>query len=119
MIRVSYDDMKFYYVESFYDYPLSGTCIHNGQVARFLVKDETDYQTMEDTCPCCKEDGTGKWEDCHCQNAPDLFYEITTLPLKDRIKYRMKPYYDLLWYIKSYGLQGMAYWNHWFRGRRK
>ena len=48
-IRVPYDDMKFHYVTGFYDYPLSGTCIHNGQIALFEGQDETDYQLMNDT----------------------------------------------------------------------
>jgi len=117
MIKLPYEQMKFHYVTNFYDYPLSGSCIYNNRIALFTANDETDYQTMNDTCPCCKLNGSDDYKECHCQNAPDLFYYITTLSLGKRIYHRLKPYYFLLWYIKNYGIKGMSYWNHWFRGR--
>lgn len=115
MIKLPYNQMKFKYITNYYDYPLSGTCIYNNKIALFQAKDETDYQTMIDTCPCCSKNGDN-WEDCHCQNAPDLFYYITELSLGKRIFYRIKPYYYILWYIRNYGLQGIYYWKHWKRG---
>jgi hypothetical protein len=119
MIRVPYNDMKFHYVENFYDYPLVGTCIHNGQIALFESNDETDYQLMNDTCPCCKTGGTDDYKDCHCQNAPELYYYITTLPWHQRIYRRIDVYMKLVMWLKSYGIQGYYYWDRWFRGRRK
>lgn len=119
MIRVPYNDMKFHYVENFYDYPLVGTCIYNGQIALFEAKDETDYQLMNDTCPCCKYGGTDDYKDCHCKNAPDLYYYITTLPWHKRVYRRIEVYVKLVRWLKSYGIQGYYYWDRWFRGRRK
>ena len=118
MIKLPYEQMKFHYITNFYDYPLSGTCIYNNRIALFQSSDETDYQTMNDTCPCCKDGGTDDWKDCHCQNAPDLYYYLTVLPLGKRIYYRLKPYKDLLIYIKNFGISGIGYWSHWFRGRK-
>ena len=86
MIRVHYDDMKFYYVENYYDYPLVGTCIHNGQIARFEANDETDYQLMNDTCPCCKDGGSDDYKDCHCEAYPDVHCELTPLGFIGTIK---------------------------------
>jgi len=118
MIKLPYEQMKFHYVENFYDYPLSGTCIYNNRIALFQCSDETDYQKMNDTCPCCKDGGTDDWKDCHCKNAPDLYYYLTELSLGKRIYYRLKPYTDLTIWIKNYGLRGIAHWSHWFRGRK-
>ena len=118
MIRVPYEEMKFHYITNYYDYPLTGTCIYNGQIALFEANDETDYQKMTDTCPSCGPENKPD-EFCDCRNAPDLFYYITTLPWYKRIFYRLEVYYYLLWYPTIYGLQGYYYWDRWFRGRRK
>lgn len=118
-IKVPYEEMKFHYVSNFYDYPLVGTCIHNGQIALFEASDETDYQLMNDTCPCCKPDGSDDYKECHCQNAPDLFYYITLLPWHLRVYHRIHTYTRLIWWLKAYGIQGYYYWDRWFRGRRK
>jgi hypothetical protein len=118
MIKIPYDECHFHYVTGFYDYPLYGTCIYNGKIALFEAADETDYQKMTDTCPYC----SGKSEDlmeCHCQNAPDLYYYITLLPWYKRVYHRVHTYTRLIWWLKSYGIQGYYHWDRWFRGRRK
>ena len=78
--------MKFHYVENFYDYPLVGTCIYNGQIALFEANDETDYQKMNDTCPCCKPDGSDDYKECHCEPYPDIHCKLTPLGFIDTIK---------------------------------
>lgn len=105
--------MKFHYIVSHWDYHQRGTCIHNGKIALFESSDETDYQTMTDTCPCCSVQGEPIWENCHCENAPDLYCYITELPLYKRIWYRFHPYLQLAWFIKEYGMTGVKYWNRW------
>lgn len=118
MNTVPYDDMKFYFVTNHYDYHLSGTCIHNGRIALFESHDETDYQLMNDTCPCCKDGGTDDYKDCHCENAPNVYCYITELPFLQRIRYRLRPYYSLIaHYIRNYGIRmGLYYWSRWFYG---
>ena len=113
MIKVRYEDVKFHYVVNHYDYHLSGTCIHNGKIALFESQDETDYDTMHNTCPCCQPNGTDNWEDCHCQNAPDVYCYISELPIHKRIYYRIKTYIILLRFIRLYGSQGISYWKRW------
>lgn len=113
MIKVPYESMKFHYITNHYDYHLSGTCIHNGRIALFQSQDETDYQTMNDTCPCCKEGGTDDWKDCHCENAPIVYCYITELSLLDRIRYRIKKYTNILYYIRHWGIRGIFYWRRW------
>lgn len=114
MIKIPYEDMKFHYTYSHYDYHLAGTCWYNGKLAFYESLDETDYQTMTNSCPHC----SGQTEDmdkCHCENAPLVYCYIYELPLGKRIYYRLKPYYTLLWFIKNYGLQGYHYWKRWTR----
>jgi len=118
-MKLPYEQMKFYYVTNYYDYPLSGTCIYNNRIALFEAIDETDYETMRDTCPYCSDQTTDA-DKCHCQNAPDLFYHITTLPLLKRIYYRMAPELIwLFWYIRRYKWIGISYWKHWYWGKYK
>ena len=118
-IKVPYEDMKFHYITNHYDYHLSGTCVYNGKLAKFQSHDETDYEVMNDTCPYC----SGREEDmmkCHCENAPNVFCYITELPLFQRIRYRLYPYYSLIaFYIKNYGIRmGLYYWSRWFYGAK-
>ena len=115
MIKVRYEEMKFHYTTNHYDYHLSGTCIHNGKVALYESSDETDYETMTNTCPCCKENGTDNGHDCHCQNAPDVFCYITELPFHKRVYYRMRKYFQILWFIRHWGINGYYYWRRWTR----
>ena len=110
---VRYEHMKFHYIESHWDYHQRGLCFHNGKLALFESHDETDYATMTNTCPCCKSNGSNDSKECHCENAPELYCYITELPFHKRIWYRMKPYVDLLWYIKTFQLKGIGYWNRW------
>lgn len=112
-MKIRYEQMKFHYITNHYDYHLEGTCWYNGKIAKFVSEDETDYQTMNDTCPCCKPEGTDDYRDCHCVNAPDVYCYITELSLRERIHYRIKPYTSLLWYIKNYGVRGIGYWSRW------
>jgi hypothetical protein len=112
-IRVPYENMKFHYVTSHYDYHITGTCIHNGRIALFHTQDETDYEAMTESCPCCKPNGTDDWKDCHCENAPDLYCIITELPFHKRIWYRMRKYFHLLWFLRHWGIQGITYWKRW------
>jgi hypothetical protein len=112
MIKIPYEDMKFHYTINHYDYHLEGTCWYNGKIALYKSIDETDYQTMTDTCPYC----SGREEDimkCHCENAPDVYCYIIELPLWERIFYRIKPYYSLLWFIWNWGSHGIGYWKRW------
>jgi len=112
MIKIRYEDMKFHYTTSHYDYHLAGTCYYNNKLAKYISKDETDYQTMNDTCPCCSVEN-GDWNQCHCENAPEVYCYITELSLGKRILARLYPYYSLLWYMKNWGLQGRHYWKRW------
>lgn len=112
MIKIPYEEMKFHYTYNHYDYHLSGTCWYNNKIATYISEDETDYQTMGDTCPYCS-DQTTDIDKCHCQNAPNVYCYITELSLRERIYYRIKPYYTLLWYIRNYGLRGIHYWKRW------
>ena len=107
--------MKFHYTTNHYDYHLSGTCIHNGKVALYESQDETDYETMTNTCACCKPNGTDDYRDCHCENAPDVFCYITELSFHKRVYYRIRKYTQILWYIRHWGLQGITYWKRWTR----
>lgn len=104
MIKVRYEHMKFHFIQSHYDYHQYGTCIWNGKVALFRSTDETDYDTMNKTCPYCNDETTDI-NQCHCENAPDVYCYITELPFYKRVYYRMYPYLQALWYIKNYGLQ--------------
>ena len=113
-IKIPYEQCQFHYVTNHYDYHLTGTCIYNGRIAKFHAVDDTDYQAMTDTCPHCGPEDK-PMEFCHCENAPDLFVEITELDLKDRIKARLYPYYSLVsFYIRNYGIgMGLYYWSRW------
>lgn len=111
-IRIPYEQCQFHFVTNHYDYHLTGTCIYNGRIANFQAVDETDYQTMTDTCPYCSGK-TEELEKCHCENAPDLFVDITELNLIDRIKARLYPYKSLMTYIRNWGIQGIYYWSRW------
>lgn len=94
-IKVSYDDMKFHYITSHYDVHWRGTCIYNGKIAEFQTVDETDYDTMTDTCPYCKGDNykTVHISKCHCKVYPELFCMITEIPLLQRIQWMLKKIY--------------------------
>ena len=112
MITIPYEQCQFYYVTNHYDYHLCGTCIYNGKVALFQAVDKTDYQKMTDTCPYCN----GQSDDmmaCHCENAPDLFVEITELPFRKRVYYRIQPYISFFDYIRRWGIRGIYYWARW------
>lgn len=115
MIRVPYEDMAFHYIVNHYDYHLEGTCWYNGKIAKFVSEDETDYQLMNDTCPHCGPEDK-PMEFCHCENAPDVFCYIEELSFKDRIKYRLRPYTSLWWYLRKWGFQGFFYWDRWYYG---
>ena len=113
MIKVRYEHMKFYYITNHYDFHLEGYCWWEGKLAKFVSRDETDYQTMNDTCPYCS-DQTTDMNKCHCQNAPDVFCYIEKLSFRDRIK----AWYHVnveskLYFIRHWGLRGIFYWNNW------
>lgn len=115
MIRVPYEDMKFYFCESHYDVHWSGICICNGKLARYVTKDLTDYQKMNDTCPSCGlEDKPDEY--CHCQGYTDVVCEITELSLSERIAVwfgvNVK---SRLWYLRHWGIQGLYYWKNWYK----
>jgi len=114
MIKIPYEECKFHYITNHYDYHLEGTCIYNGRIAKFTAEDETDYQTMNDTCPHCGTENK-PIEYCHCENAPNVYCYITELDLIDRIRARVYPYYTLFnYYIKQFGIrQGIYYWSRW------
>lgn len=113
-IKIKRDELKLYFVTHFWDYPQRGICRYNGKIALFEAKDETDYETMTNTCPCCKPNGTDNSEDCHCENASMLYYVITELPWYKRMYYRLYPYIELCWYIKRWGWEkGIYYWKRW------
>ena len=113
MIKIRYEEVTFHYITSHYDYHISGSCVYNGKIALFKTIDETDYQTMNDNCPCCRAGGTDNWQDCRCTNAPELYCYITELPFAQRLFYRVKPFYDMLWYIKKFGINGIYYFLRW------
>lgn len=94
MIKVPYEDMEFHYIMSHYDLHWAGTCIYNGKIAEFVTHDDTDYQTMDDTCPCCKVGGSNDYKDCHCTSYVNLWCEIRELSFWQRVKwFFLKQYY--------------------------
>lgn len=112
MTKVRYESMRFHYIISHWDYHQRGTCIYNNKIALFNSVDETDYETMHNTCPYCS-DQTKDINLCHCESATELFCIITELPHYKRIYYRLYPYGQLIWYIKNWGIQGIQYWKRW------
>jgi len=115
MITVPYEEMNFYFCNSHYDIHWSGICIYNGKLAKYRTCDQTDYQTMTDTCPTC-----GPADQpliyCHCETYTDVVCDITELTLLERIKCWLDIHVRLrLWYIKEWGLQGIYYWNNWYK----
>lgn len=105
--------MKFHYTTNFYDYNLAGTCIYNNKIALYYSVDETDYDTMTNTCLCCKNGGTENYKDCHCQNAPIVYCYVTELSFLKRIYKRVQIYYYALRFIKNHGWYGIKYWRNW------
>jgi len=114
MIRIPYENMKFYYCYSHYDIHLSGICVYNGKLAKYVTYDETDYQTMTDTCPSCGLENKPV-EHCHCEAYTDVVCEITELSPLDRLECWFNVHVGMkLWYIKRCGLQGLHYWKNWY-----
>lgn len=95
MIRVEYEKMIFHHIDVHYDVHWSGTCIYDGKIARFITHDDTDYQTMDQTCPHCYYDADPKY--CHCEAYVDLWCEVIPLPslLERSILHLKKLYYKL------------------------
>jgi len=114
MIKIPYEDMKFYYTKSFYDYNLEGTCLYNGKIALYHSVDETDYQAMTDACHYCSDRTSDPYQ-CTCENAPNVFCYITELPLSKRIYHRLYAYLIFFWFLKNFGRNGYTYWRRWTR----
>lgn len=92
MIEIPYDKMKFHFTTGHYDIHWSGTCIYNGKIAEYFTRDDSDYQLMNDTCPCCSIDGDN-YNDCHCESYPDIICVITEIPLYKRIYWVWSKFY--------------------------
>ena len=92
-IQVPYSQVDRYWRIRHYDLTWEGLCIYNGQLAYFTTEDRTDYDTMTDSCPCCKEGGSNDWKECHCKCYTDVISTIETLSLPQRIKWYIKKWY--------------------------
>lgn len=57
-----------------YDIIWAGTTKINNIKYRFKTRDLTDYETMNDTCMCCREDTLIEElvKFCHCENYVEL-----------------------------------------------
>ena len=84
--ELDYNQVKWYYVLGHYDLTWSGYAWHNGRLHYVETFDTTDYDTMTDTCPCCKDGGSDDYKDCHCEAYPDVYCELTPLGFIGTIK---------------------------------
>lgn len=58
-------------MNGYYDIVWSGVCILDGRFYTFRTVDLTDYQKMNDTCPCCSIEDLDR--PCHCENYKAIF----------------------------------------------
>jgi len=90
-MKVRYEDIKFVKGQFRYDgIYWQGLCLYQGKLYHYVVKDETDYDTMNDTCPCCKEGGHDNWSECHCESYVDLICTLVPASLLERLVYFLR-----------------------------
>lgn len=76
---IPYELVKWYWVTGHYDVHWSGYGWHNGKCYRIKTTDNTDYDTMTESCPSCKVGGSDDYKECHCEVYTDLQCELTEL----------------------------------------
>jgi hypothetical protein len=80
-VKVRYEDVKWFFHTAHYDVHWRGYGWYQDKFYSIQTIDETDYDTMTDSCPCCKDGGTDNWKDCHCENMPELFCELKEMSI--------------------------------------
>lgn len=94
-MQIKYSDIKILIPDRVYDTIVwAGLGEYDGKYYRFLTRDETDYFTMDRTCPYCKDDPPIKENLylCHCKSYTDLYVDLYPLNNKDikRLKCYLK-----------------------------
>ena len=85
-IKLEYNQVKWFHKLTHWDITWSGQAWHNGRLYYVETIDTTDYDTMTNTCPCCKEGGSDDYKECHCEPYPDIHCKLTPLGFIDTIK---------------------------------
>lgn len=99
MLKVRYDEVDWYWHTFHYDVHWAGYGYYNGKMYQVKTVDDTDYDAMNNACPCCKPNGTDDWKECICESYKDLNCELTEMTTLDILKMRWK---KACWY--NFGL---------------